>query len=90
MSRYNIAAETLSYPVMTNCPNCGAIMRGDECEYCGTVFRVQPSKQESSTAESELNKARKEFHNACENFNRLCEQRHLDLIQALKNAKYGI
>lgn len=23
-----------------NCPNCGAPVRGDECEYCGTVFVV--------------------------------------------------
>ena len=22
-----------------NCPNCGAIVKGDTCEYCGTVFR---------------------------------------------------
>lgn len=21
-----------------NCPNCGAPIRGDECQYCGTVF----------------------------------------------------
>lgn len=23
---------------MTNCPNCGAIIKGKICEYCGTVF----------------------------------------------------
>ena len=23
----------------TNCPNCGAIITGDECEFCGTVFK---------------------------------------------------
>lgn len=22
----------------TNCPNCGAIIDGPKCEYCGTVF----------------------------------------------------
>ena len=22
----------------TNCPNCGAIVRGIQCEYCGTRF----------------------------------------------------
>ena len=21
-----------------NCPNCGVPIRGDECQYCGTVF----------------------------------------------------
>ena len=21
-----------------NCPNCGAPIRGDECQYCGTAF----------------------------------------------------
>lgn len=24
---------------MTNCPNCGAPITGDVCEYCGTVFK---------------------------------------------------
>lgn len=24
---------------MTNCPNCGAVITGPKCEYCGTVFR---------------------------------------------------
>lgn len=24
---------------MTNCPNCGAPVVADQCEYCGTVFR---------------------------------------------------
>lgn len=23
---------------MTNCPNCGAIISGPKCEYCGTRF----------------------------------------------------
>ena len=23
---------------MTNCPNCGAPIKGPECEYCGTIF----------------------------------------------------
>ena len=27
---------------MTNCPNCGAVITGNECEYCGTVFRRSP------------------------------------------------
>lgn len=27
---------------MTNCPNCGAPIRGPECEYCGTVFQTKP------------------------------------------------
>ena len=31
---------------MSNCPNCGAPITGDRCEYCGTVFRKE--KQESN------------------------------------------
>lgn len=27
---------------MTNCPNCGAVITGPKCEYCGTVFKKQP------------------------------------------------
>lgn len=22
----------------TNCPNCGAAITGDKCEFCGTIF----------------------------------------------------
>ena len=22
----------------TNCPNCGAVIQGSKCEYCGTLF----------------------------------------------------
>lgn len=25
---------------MTNCPNCGAVITGPQCEYCGTVFET--------------------------------------------------
>ena len=27
---------------MTNCPHCGAPLKGPECEYCGTVFESRP------------------------------------------------
>jgi len=27
---------------MSNCPNCGAPRHGNKCEYCGTVFQVEP------------------------------------------------
>lgn len=30
---------------MTNCPNCGAPIVADQCEYCGTVFH-KPEKIE--------------------------------------------
>lgn len=29
-----------------NCPNCGAPITGDKCEYCGTVFRFQEKKND--------------------------------------------
>lgn len=29
---------------MTNCPNCGAVITGPKCEYCGTVFNPNPSQ----------------------------------------------
>lgn len=31
---------------MTNCPNCGAPVQGAVCEYCGTLFTLQPTTQE--------------------------------------------
>lgn len=55
---------------MTNCPNCGAPITGDVCEYCGTMhdtgitFHVVPPKrllydsfllsQQCSSAELEI------------------------------------
>ena len=36
---------------MSNCPNCGAPITGDRCEYCGTVFRKE--KQESKRIEDD-------------------------------------
>lgn len=30
----------------TNCPNCGAPIRGYECEYCGTVFDLERRNEE--------------------------------------------
>lgn len=38
----------------TNCPNCGAVITGDKCEYCGTVFDFN---NKISSLEVELNKA---------------------------------
>lgn len=31
---------------MTNCPNCGAVITGPQCEYCGTRFPnyISPKK----------------------------------------------
>lgn len=29
-----------------NCPNCGAPVRGSECEYCGTIFERTISYEE--------------------------------------------
>ena len=28
----------INKPKVTNCPNCGAIVLGRRCEYCGTIF----------------------------------------------------
>lgn len=28
-----------------NCPNCGAPITGDKCEYCGTVFHIKQHKE---------------------------------------------
>lgn len=29
---------------MTNCPNCGAPIKGRECKYCGTIFDIDKAK----------------------------------------------
>lgn len=74
---HNIGPQTSCMQTFqTNCHNCGALIKGPECEYCGTIFHSQISEQSVSTAETELTKE--------------CKQRHLDLIRALSDAKYGI
>ena len=91
MATHNIAPQTGCVQIsQTNCHNCGALIKGPECEYCGTIFHSQTSEQSVSTAETELIKAQKSFREAQENYKEQCKQRHLDLIQALSNAKYGI
>ena len=35
----NVKAE-LTYNKITNCPNCGAMITGMKCEYCGTDFEA--------------------------------------------------
>ena len=29
---------------MTNCPNCGAPIKGHKCEYCGTIFDIDKAR----------------------------------------------
>ena len=31
------------FPNLTNCPNCGAPITKDRCEYCGTHFNITNS-----------------------------------------------
>ena len=33
--------------ITINCPNCGAPVRGCECEYCGSVFRSKPTAKKT-------------------------------------------
>lgn len=39
---------------MTNCPNCGAVITGDKCEYCGTVFNIKHDYDEVFTARDSM------------------------------------
>lgn len=36
---------------MTNCVNCGAILRGNVCEYCGTKYRDFKEKSKADEPE---------------------------------------
>ena len=38
MKKYIDIKTELAYNKRTNCPNCGAVITGIECEYCGTNF----------------------------------------------------
>lgn len=33
----------------TTCPNCAAIITGDECEFCGTLFKRRNKPYEQTT-----------------------------------------
>lgn len=46
-----------------NCPNCGAPIKGDECEYCGTVFRQRKNEEENTIL---LRQRRNEINNTYE------------------------
>ena len=45
-----------------NCPNCGAVITGAKCEYCGTVFKQEKTQPVSFGVN---------VHEAVENFMRL-------------------
>lgn len=36
-----------------NCPNCGAPITGDKCEYCGTLFRIKVHKEVARNVDAE-------------------------------------
>ena len=38
----------------TNCPNCGAVITGPTCEYCGTVFSNHTSEVIQIKIENDL------------------------------------
>ena len=41
-----VKEEKVVVPKMTNCPNCGAPIKGHKCEYCDTVFDRNAVKYE--------------------------------------------
>lgn len=40
MKEYIDVKTELTYNKRTNCPNCGAVITGMKCEYCGTNFET--------------------------------------------------
>lgn len=51
-----------SLPKGTNCPNCGAPIKGNRCEYCGTVFG--PTNDDLDSLRKELRQKELELANA--------------------------
>ena len=39
---------------MFNCPNCGAPITGNQCEYCGTLFELKTTRKADFYAQNEL------------------------------------
>lgn len=72
---------------MSNCPNCGAPITGDRCEYCGTVFRKEKQEDKRIAADDFADALRNTFDNQDTVFNGIEEgiyevERRLRLIRA--------
>lgn len=75
----------------TNCPNCGAIITGPKCEYCGTEFRHDDSINVSFNI-AECTKAY-EMGLMTPNEIRRCmlqEERNTEIINSLSGMKWGL
>lgn len=72
---------------MTSCPNCGAPIRGPECEYCGTVHVNRKDQYELLKAKTQIlkdNDVIKTLYTEA-----IAAMRRYDIEQALKGP-YGI
>lgn len=55
---------------MTNCPNCGAVITNEKCEYCGTYFGNTFNNKKIYIQTKPLNVTAEEF---VEELNRWCK-----------------
>lgn len=56
--------------LMTNCPNCGAVITGDKCEYCGTYFGTKFNNDKIIVQTKPLNMTAEEI---AKELNRWCK-----------------
>lgn len=84
---------------MSNCPNCGAPIVGNKCEYCGTIFNdIQEKYQFSQEQENlycrldllykldqlDIDKKKLEYQLAYDNLVADTKQKMMNLVYNLK------
>ena len=84
---------------ISNCPNCGAPIVGNKCEYCGTIFNDIREKYQFNHEQEDLylridllhkldqlniDKRNLEYQLACDKFIADTEQRIMNLVYNLK------
>ena len=75
----------------TNCPNCGAIITGPKCEYCGTVFRRDDSINISFDGVEHIKAIELGLITPNEFRHRMFqEERNTEIINSLSDIKIGV
>lgn len=85
--------------MISNCPNCGALIVGNKCEYCGTIFNDIQEKYQFNHEQEDLclridlihkldqlniEKRNLEYQLAYDNFVADTKQRIMNLVYNLK------
>ena len=76
----------------SNCPNCGAPIVGNKCEYCGTIFNDMHEQENQyyrldllhKLDQLNIDKINLEYQLACDNLVVNTKQKMMNLVYSLK------